>query len=172
MNKDTVQTIKNLIELRPIYGYHPDDIEIQEQHIAFIRQRILDLNLLNTSLAVISKRIPFKSGRIAYENVEYCIFTFQNHQILLEEYQDYLRALLMVLEDTPQEDIAECYLMRQEEPNYNNIDKSILTEPLEPTEYIEYVEGTNIAYFQEIEEEDIKRIEQQVLELLEKEIQK
>lgn len=163
MNKDQLQTIKNLIEHRSLIGHFPEDIWTQER---------FDRHVLNAAIEDLLCPAGFMFSRTLYQlKVEKVItFYLKNHEIILKEYQDYLRALEMVLEDTLEEDIAELYLERLEEPNYNHVDTSILSEPLEFTTYIEYVEGTSIAYFNEVDEDDIKRIEQNVLELLEKEI--
>ena len=152
-------SLSDLIELRPIYGYHPDDKEIQEQHIRFIIQRILFLKKININTCY----------RV---NQWHNVFNFKHHQIALEEYPDYPRALQMVLEDTRQEDIPEFYLEVDEElPKY--VDTSADIEPHEPKQIIKYVEDTNIAYFRPLEKEwEIKETEQQVLELLEREIQR
>lgn len=170
MNKDQLQTIKNLIEQRSLAGHFPEDLEVQESHQNILIKKILNI-LPKTEIKVDFKR--FKIGMISgYQREEYLVTIFNNHIIILEEYPDYLRALEMVLEDTPEDSIAESYLERYQEPNYSHVDTSILLEPLEVKPTIKYVEGTNIAYFQKLEDDDIKRIEQHVLELLEEHIQK
>lgn len=167
MNKDQLQTIKNLIQLRKDVGHFPTDLEVQNDFKNIINQAIFRLNN-NVFLNHLYFQYTFRGTEL--KRIQ--IINFKELEILLDEYQDYLRALEIVLEDASTDHIKEFYLERQEEPNYNHIDKSILIEPLEPTTYIKYVEGTNIAYFNEIDDEDIKKIEQNVLRLLEEHIQK